>query len=124
MSVCVQAPFIHHGDVCLADSTFILDYLTNTYADQIKVKASTDAKQAGVAVAVQRLCEDHLLYGIVWVRFVRQEVAKGMVNSSDVLLSMRQRGLYGCCGLSYLRNVDAKSILHSVCVVVFRGGMK
>lgn len=70
----VQAPYIKHGDVCLADSAFIMDYLKNTYAHQIKVKSPTDPKQTGISVAVQRLCEDHLCCGLIWYRWMHPEV--------------------------------------------------
>ncbi|GMH41047.1 hypothetical protein BSKO_08957 [Bryopsis sp. KO-2023] len=57
-------PFIKHGDVVLADTEFILDYLTNTY--DVKVKPCADRKLRGTAVAVKRLCEHHLDYGIMY----------------------------------------------------------
>lgn len=76
--VVVQMPYIKHGDVCLADSTFILDYLTNTFGDKIIVKSPSDARQAGIAVAVQRMCEDHLGYGIMWHRIIHEEVPREM----------------------------------------------
>lgn len=65
-----MAPYIRHGDVLLADSTFILDYLANTYADTLKVKSNTDPKLDGIAVAVQRLCEDNLYYSGLWSRWI------------------------------------------------------
>ncbi|GMH41049.1 hypothetical protein BSKO_08959 [Bryopsis sp. KO-2023] len=60
-------PYIKHGEVVLADSEFILDYLTNTY--DVKVKPSEDRKLRGTAVAVKRLCEDHLYYGLLYYRW-------------------------------------------------------
>ncbi|GMH41048.1 hypothetical protein BSKO_08958 [Bryopsis sp. KO-2023] len=59
-------PYIKHGDVVLADSEFILDYLTNTY--NVKVKPSADRKLRGTAVAVKRLCEHHLTYANMYYR--------------------------------------------------------
>lgn len=72
--VLCKGPYIKHGDVELADSAFILDYLTNTYADKIKVKSNSDPKQGGIAVAAQSLCENHLYWGLVWFRWVYPEV--------------------------------------------------
>lgn len=75
LDICLmQAPYIEHGKVLLSDSTFILRYLENTYAGKLKVKTHTDPLKRGIAVAVQRLCEDHLTYGVVWHRWFDNEV--------------------------------------------------
>lgn len=70
----MQVPFIQHGDVLLADSTFIVEYLTNTYADGLKVKFHTDPQKKAIAVAAQIACENHLDAGILWHRWVTDEV--------------------------------------------------
>lgn len=69
-----KAPYIKHGSVELADSAFILNYLTETYADKIKVNPSPDPEMNGIAVAVRSLCEDHLYWGLVWFRWAYPEV--------------------------------------------------
>ncbi|GMH41114.1 hypothetical protein BSKO_09024 [Bryopsis sp. KO-2023] len=63
-------PYIIHGSTVLSDSTFILDYLTNTFPEKITTKSSSDPFLRGMAVAAQRLCENHLYWGVVYYRWV------------------------------------------------------
>lgn len=70
-------PYSKQGDVLLRDSAFILKYITNIYASQVKVKFHADPSKRGIAAA-QKVCEDHLVSGLAWNHWVTDEV--GLIN--------------------------------------------
>ncbi|GMH36672.1 hypothetical protein BSKO_04545 [Bryopsis sp. KO-2023] len=68
-----KIPYIRHGDNVLGDSTFIIEYLKNTYGDLTKALEPKTPRDKATAIACQRICEDHLYYGLIHFRFVDQK---------------------------------------------------
>jgi glutathione S-transferase len=67
-----KVPWIEDGGRTIADSTFIIEYLKNTYGDRLD--GGLDAGQRAAALALQRLIEDHLYWAIAHGRFLDDEV--------------------------------------------------
>lgn len=72
-----KIPYIRHGDNVLGDSTFIIEYLKNTYGERAKALEPKDPKEKAIAIACQRICEDHLYYGLLHYRFIDQQGFEG-----------------------------------------------
>lgn len=67
-----KVPWIEDGGRTIADSSFIIDFLTKTYGDRLN--ARLDGAQRATALALQRLIEDHLYWAIAHGRFLDDEV--------------------------------------------------
>jgi len=63
-----KLPFIKDGDKIIADTSLIIEYLKKTYGD--KLDTNLTPEQKSIATAVQRLCEEHLYWLIVYDRWV------------------------------------------------------
>ena len=63
-----KMPYIVEGDRVLADSSFIVDYLKQTYGDPLDAWLSP--KDRSMALAYQRLLEENLYWAMVYVRWV------------------------------------------------------
>ncbi|MGH8553040.1 MAG: glutathione S-transferase family protein, partial [Methylococcales bacterium] len=63
-----KLPFIRDGERTIADSTFVLKYLIDTYRCPIDAELSPEQK-AG-ALALTRMLEEHLYWAIVFERWI------------------------------------------------------
>lgn len=63
-----KLPYIKDGDRVVADSSFIIDPLKATRGDALD--DWLDASQRGVALAFQRLFEEHLYWAAVYTRWI------------------------------------------------------
>lgn len=63
-----KMPFIDDGGTLVADSSFIIDYLKQTYGDALD--AWLNPKERSMALAYQRLLEENLYWAMVYVRWV------------------------------------------------------
>ena len=52
-----KSPWIEHGDVCMGDSSLIIEYLEQTFG--IDLDAHLNAEQRALAVTIQRMLEEH-----------------------------------------------------------------
>ncbi|CAD7698786.1 unnamed protein product [Ostreobium quekettii] len=68
-----KIPWITHGNVVLGDSTFIIDYLKNTYRSTTKIKEPETPMQKAINTACLHMCEDNLMYGIIYYQFAHPE---------------------------------------------------
>jgi glutathione S-transferase len=66
-----KMPYIVDGTRTVADSSLIIDYLEATYGDPLD--AWMGAEQRAVALAWQRLLEEHLYWAVVYTRWVEPE---------------------------------------------------
>jgi glutathione S-transferase len=66
-----KLPFIMEGDKKIADSSLIMDYLKQTYGD--KLDGQLTFAQKAIAVAVQRLVEEHLYWIVFYSRWVPED---------------------------------------------------
>jgi glutathione S-transferase len=64
-------PYIVDGTHTLADSSLIIDYLKTTYGDTLDGRMSTE--QRAVALAWQRLLEEHLYWAVLYTRWIEPE---------------------------------------------------
>lgn len=62
-----KLPYIEDGAVTVADSSFIIEHLKDKYG--AKLDASLNEKERAVAVAIQRLLEDHLYWVGMYARW-------------------------------------------------------
>eukprot|EP01023_Acetabularia_acetabulum_P068896 TRINITY_DN9847_c0_g1_i7.p1 TRINITY_DN9847_c0_g1~~TRINITY_DN9847_c0_g1_i7.p1 ORF type:complete len:345 (-),score=35.21 TRINITY_DN9847_c0_g1_i7:783-1817(-) len=65
-----KMPYIEQGDVTLSDTTFIVQYLENTYGDQVQIRRSDNPQLFAKAAAVERVMEDHVYWGGVYFRWI------------------------------------------------------
>ncbi len=75
-----KAPWITYKGKTLGDSTLIIDFLKQEF--QVDPDEHLDAKQRGIAVAIQRLIEENLYWVMVYDRWCRDEnwpILKGSV---------------------------------------------
>jgi glutathione S-transferase len=63
-----KMPYIEDGGKLLADTSFIIDYLQQTYGDRLD--GWLTAEQKATALAYQRLMEEHLYWAVVYTRWV------------------------------------------------------
>ncbi|MCI0667252.1 MAG: glutathione S-transferase family protein [Methylococcaceae bacterium] len=63
-----KLPFITDGDKTIADSTFILKYLIETY--RYPIDAHLRAEQRATGLAVTRMLEEHLYWAVVSERWL------------------------------------------------------
>jgi glutathione S-transferase len=63
-----KMPYIKDGSKTIADSTFIIDYLKQTYGDPLDGWLS--AEQRALALAFQRLLEENLYWALVYTRWI------------------------------------------------------
>jgi glutathione S-transferase len=67
-------PWIVHGSNTVSDSSFIIDYLLETYAADSKylgdIRLDLSDTEAAIHTALQRLCEDSLVHVGFYHRFV------------------------------------------------------
>lgn len=66
-----KLPFIQDGEVKLADTTFIIQYLKEKHGD--KLDSWLTPEQNAIAIAYQRMLEENLAPLIAWFRWVDQE---------------------------------------------------
>jgi glutathione S-transferase len=67
-----KVPWIEDQGQTIADSTFILDYLTGAYGDRLH--STLDPEERATSLALQRLIEEHLYWAIAHGRFMDDEV--------------------------------------------------
>ncbi|CAD7705474.1 unnamed protein product [Ostreobium quekettii] len=65
-----KIPWITHGDVVLGDSTFIIEYLKNTYKGKLKIKEPETPQHKAINNSCLHICEGNLVYGIAYYRFL------------------------------------------------------
>lgn len=63
-----KLPYIEDNGKKIADSTFIIDYLKETYGDSLDSKLTPEEK--AVALAMQRLLEEHLYWVGMYTRWL------------------------------------------------------
>lgn len=63
-----KLPYITDGDVILADTSCIIDYLVSTYGNSLDTHLTP--LQYAEGIALQRLIEDHLYWVMVYSRWV------------------------------------------------------
>lgn len=63
-----KLPFITDGDKTIADSTFIIQYLIETYRYPIDAHLSPEQRATGLALT--RMLEEHLYWAIVYERWI------------------------------------------------------
>lgn len=63
-----KLPYIKDGEKLIPDSSLIINYLKNTYGDKLDQDLSPEQK--AIALGIQRLCEEHLFWFIVYDRWV------------------------------------------------------
>lgn len=66
-----KMPYITDGGRTVSDSSQIIDYLKTTYGDPLD--SWMDAEQHAVALAWQRLLEEHLYWAVLFTRWVEPE---------------------------------------------------
>ena len=74
-------PWLIHGENTVSDSTFIIDYLVNTYASNSngnnskigRIRVQLTAEEAAKHTAIQRLLEDSLFPLMPYSRFVDKD---------------------------------------------------
>lgn len=73
----MQVPYITHGTTTVADTTFIIKFLTATYAKQLTHShlQLPDPEQQALAVACMALVEEKLVYDLAYHRFVAESVS-------------------------------------------------
>lgn len=71
-----KVPYIEHGDHKVGDSEFIIAYLGRTYA--VQAVLPSDPAQAGIAIAVTRMVDEHLEQGLTYYRAIDPEGWEGM----------------------------------------------
>lgn len=62
-----KMPFIEDGDVRVGDSSLIISYLKEKYGDPLDKDLTPSQRSMGVAI--QRLCEDHLYWVLLYARW-------------------------------------------------------
>jgi glutathione S-transferase len=63
-----KLPFIKDGDKTITDTSVIIEYLKQTYGDELDQNLT--AMQKAEAVAVQRMLEEHLYHALIYSRWV------------------------------------------------------
>ena len=73
-----------HGDTMVADTTFIIKYLTATYAKDLAHShlQLPDPEQQALAVACMAIIEEKLLYDLAYHRFVAESVSQPTQSST------------------------------------------
>ncbi len=66
-----KLPYIEDNGKVIADSNFILDYLKSTYGNPLD--AHLTQSETAIALAMKRLIEENLYWGIVYSRWVEPE---------------------------------------------------
>lgn len=66
-----KMPYIVDGQHTLADSSLIIDYLKASYGDPLD--SWMNAEQRAVALAWQRLLEEHLYWAVLYTRWIEPE---------------------------------------------------
>ena len=62
----------------VADSTFIIEYLKNTFKDEVRLKELETPQQKAINVSCLHLCENDIAYaGVHNYRFFESKVRKG-----------------------------------------------
>ncbi|CAD7701447.1 unnamed protein product [Ostreobium quekettii] len=81
-----KVPYIKQGDVILGDSTFICEYLKNTYKGKLQLNEPDTEEKKAMAIACQRICEDHLYWGLLYYRWGTAKGFRGMMEYMSKLL--------------------------------------
>jgi glutathione S-transferase len=63
-----KLPFLTDGDKTIADSTFIIKYLIETY--HYPIDTDLRAEQRALGLAISRMLEEHLYWAIVYQRWI------------------------------------------------------
>jgi glutathione S-transferase len=66
-----KMPYIRDQGRLISDSTFIIDYLKETYG--VALDAWLSPEQCGVALAFQRLLEENLYWAVVYTRWIEPQ---------------------------------------------------
>ncbi|MDD5034379.1 MAG: glutathione S-transferase family protein [Methylococcaceae bacterium] len=66
-----KMPYIEDGDIKVADSGLIIEYLKTTYGDSLDAHLSAEEK--AVSLAFTRLLDEHLYWALVHVRWIDAE---------------------------------------------------
>ena len=121
-----QIPWITHGDVVLGDSTFIVEYLKNTYRGRVKMKEPQTPEEKAINVSCLHICEGNLVYAIPYYRVLKPEVRLRWI-SCDMMLKkagwkVNWSWLYewGCQQWQWLMSHSGfKHIVNRLCAVGF-----
>lgn len=62
-----KVPWIEDGGKLISDSTDIIDYLKKSYGDPLD--GELDAEQRAIALAIQRMVEEHMYFAIAALRW-------------------------------------------------------
>lgn len=78
----MQVPYITHGNTVVADTTFIIKYLTATYAKDLAHShlQLPDPEQHALATACMAVIEEKLVYDLAYHRFVAESVSSSLVT--------------------------------------------
>lgn len=78
----LQLPYITHGDDVVADSTFIIKYLEATYGRPPPYSSlrPLNRHQQAIAAACMAITSDRLTQGLMYYRFVPEEVRTGLLQ--------------------------------------------
>lgn len=63
-----KLPFIRDGETCVADSSFIIEYLKARYGDPLDAWLTPGDRAS--ALALQRLMEEHLYWAVLHLRWI------------------------------------------------------
>ena len=95
-----------HGDTVVADTTFIIKYLTATYAKELTHShlQLPDPEQQALAVACMAVIEEKLLYDLAYHRFVAESVSQLTQEST----------MFHCRHSQFCENLAACSHLYAI----------
>lgn len=71
-----KLPYITDGELTIADSNVIINYLMQTY--QVSLDSHLNEQQAAQALAIQSMIEDKLYYILVYARWIDEDTNKLM----------------------------------------------
>lgn len=95
----------------IADSTFIIEYLKNTFKDEVRLKELETPQQKAISVSCLHLCEDDIAYaGVHNYRFFESKVRKGFCTD-QIFLTISGVPLEFCSlflGNSHLNGLERK----------------
>ncbi len=101
-----KLPYIEDNGKKIADSTFIIEHLKETYGDSLD--SALTAQQLAVGVAIQRLLEDHLYWVGMYTRWLYTE-DNWQTNKTAIFGGMRPV-IRDIAAFVYRRFIIAKQI--------------
>jgi len=66
-----KLPYIEDGSKCVADSSFIIEYLKQTYGDTLDAQLSE--RERAQALAIRRLIEENLYWAAIYARWIEDQ---------------------------------------------------